>query len=64
MIRYILKRIGLISGTKVKKNKSTIHLIENDPEIKKIDAEIARLDNRSGLLSSEFVKILKKYGAY
>jgi hypothetical protein len=49
------------------KNKNSNDLqtkIENDPEIKKIDAEIAKLNERSGQLSPEFVKILKKYGAY
>ena len=49
---------------KKKKPKDLQHVIDNDPQLKKIDAEIARLNNQSGQLSPEFVKILKKYGAY
>lgn len=64
MLRFILKRLGLIPETKEEKNKRISALIDNDPEIKKIDKEIAALDERSGKLSPEFVKILKKYGAY
>jgi hypothetical protein len=47
-----------------KKPKDLQAVIDNDPQLRKIDAEIARLNNRSGELSPEFVKILKKYGAY
>jgi hypothetical protein len=47
-----------------KKPKDLQYVIDNDPQLKKIDAEIARLNNQSGQLSPEFVKILKKYGAY
>ena len=49
---------------KKKKPKDLQQVIDNDPQLKKIDAEIARLNNQSGQLSPEFVKILKKYGAY
>jgi hypothetical protein len=49
---------------KKKKPKDLQTVIDNDPQLKKIDAEIARLNNQSGQLSPEFVKILKKYGAY
>ena len=49
---------------KPKKPKDLKYIIDNDPQLKKIDDEIARLNNRSGQLSPEFVKILKKYGAY
>lgn len=49
---------------KTKKPKDLQQVIDNDPVLKKIDAEIARLNDRSGQLSPEFVKILKKYGAY
>ena len=47
-----------------KKPKDLQAVIDNDPQLKKIDAEIARLDRESKDLSPEFVAILKKYGAY
>lgn len=37
MLRFILKRLGLIPETKEEKNKRISALIDNDPEIKKID---------------------------
>jgi hypothetical protein len=49
---------------KKNKPKDLQTVIDNDPQLKKIDDEIARLNNKSGQLSPEFVKILKKYGAY
>jgi hypothetical protein len=58
-----LKEFFVFFGKK-KKPKDLQHVIDNDPQLKKIDAEIARLNNQSGQLSPEFVKILKKYGAY
>jgi DNA/RNA endonuclease YhcR with UshA esterase domain len=64
MIKQLLRFFGVTFETKEQKSKRISTIIENDPELKKIDAEIARLDNRSGQLSPEFVKILKKYGAY
>jgi hypothetical protein len=59
---YLKEFFGLF-GKKNKPNDLQ-KIIDNDPQLKKIDAEIARLNNRSGELSPEFVKILKKYGAY
>lgn len=49
---------------KKNKPKNLQAVIDNDPQLKKIDAEIAKLNNRSGQLSPEFEKILKQYGAY
>jgi hypothetical protein len=49
---------------KEKKPKDLQSVIDNDPVLKKLDADIAKFNNRSGQLSPEFVKILKKYGAY
>lgn len=48
---------------KKKKPKDLQYVIDNDPELKKIDANIAKLHQKSGQLDPEFVKILKKYGA-
>ena len=64
MIKLLLKRLGLIPETKEEKSKRISLLIENDPVLKKLDKEIAALNERSGKLNPEFVKILKKYGAY
>jgi len=47
-----------------KKPKDLQSVIDNDPVLKKLDADIARLNNRSGQLPPETVAILKKYGAY
>jgi hypothetical protein len=58
-----LKEFFGLFGDK-KKPKDLQNIIDNDPQLKKIDAEIAKLNNQSGQLSPEFVKILKKYGAY
>lgn len=49
---------------KKNKPKNLQTVIDNDPQLKKIDDEIAKLNNRSGQLSPEFEKILKQYGAY
>jgi hypothetical protein len=48
---------------KKKKPKDLQYVIDNDPQLKKIDAEIARLNQTHGQLSPEFKEILKKYGA-
>jgi hypothetical protein len=47
-----------------KKPKDLQSVIDNDPVLKKLDADIARLNNRSGQMSTETIAILKKYGAY
>jgi hypothetical protein len=47
-----------------KKPKDLQTVIDNDPVLKKLDADIARLNNRSGQMSPETIAILKKYGAY
>jgi hypothetical protein len=47
-----------------KKPKDLQSVIDNDPVLKKLDADIARLNNRSGQMSPETIAILKKYGAY
>lgn len=47
-----------------KKPKDLQSVIDNDPILKKLDADIAKLNNRSGQLSPEAIEILKKYGAY
>ena len=47
-----------------KKPKDLQTVIDNDPILKKLDADIAKLNNRSGQLPPETVAILKKYGAY
>jgi hypothetical protein len=47
-----------------KKPKDLQSVIDNDPILKKLDADIAKLNNRSGQLPPETVAILKKYGAY
>jgi hypothetical protein len=48
---------------KSKKPKDLQTVIDNDPQLKKIDADIARLHQTYGQLSPEFKEILKKYGA-
>ena len=53
---------GLFGDKKKPKDLQTI--IDNDPVLKKLDADIAKLNNRSGQLPPETVAILKKYGAY
>lgn len=49
---------------KKNKPKDLKTIIDNDPVLKKLDADIAKLNDRSGQLSPEAIAILKKYGAY
>jgi hypothetical protein len=63
MIKQLLSFFGLSFESKEQKAKRISAMIDNDPEIKKIDAEIARLHKENGQLSPEFKEILKKYGA-
>ena len=48
---------------KKKKPKDLQQVIYDDPILKKIDADIAKLHQNYGQLDPEYVKILKKYGA-
>ena len=60
-----VKNIGsLMDFCHKKKPKDLQSVIDNDPILKKLDADIAKLNNRSGQLSPEAIEILKKYGAY
>lgn len=49
---------------KKNKPKDLKTIIDNDPVLKKLDADIAKLNDRSGQLSPEAIAILKRYGAY
>ncbi len=59
----ILKKLGLIPRSPDERSRRMQKILDNDPELKKIDAEIARLHQTHGQLSPEFKEILKKYGA-
>jgi hypothetical protein len=59
---YLKEFFGLFGKKNKPKDLQTI--IDNDPVLKKLDADIAKLNNRSGQLPPETVAILKKYGAY
>ena len=48
---------------KKKKPKDLQQVIDNDPILKKLDADIEKLNQQYGKLDPEHVKILKKYGA-
>ena len=48
---------------KKKKPKDLQQVIDNDPVLKKLDADIEKLNQQYGKLDPEHVKILKKYGA-
>ena len=48
---------------KKKKPKDLQQVIDNDPVLKKLDADIEKLHQNYGKLDPEYVKILKKYGA-
>lgn len=63
MIAKIFKLLGLLPDTKEEKIKRISTIIDNDPQLIKIDEEIARLNNESGKLNPEFKEILKKYRA-
>jgi hypothetical protein len=47
---------------KKKKPKDLQQVIDNDPILKKLDADIEKLNQQYGKLDPEHVKILKKYG--
>jgi hypothetical protein len=49
---------------KKKKPKDLQSVIDNDPVLKKLDADIAKSNMRAGQLSPQAIEILKKYGAY
>lgn len=49
---------------KKKKPKDLQQVIDNDPVLKKLDAELAKSNIRAGELSPQAIEILKKYGAY
>ena len=48
---------------KKNKPKDLQQLIDDDPILQKIDADIAQLNQKYGKLDQEYKKILKKYGA-
>jgi hypothetical protein len=48
---------------KKNKPKDLQQLIDDDPILQKIDADIAQLNQKYGQLDPEYKKILKKYGA-
>jgi hypothetical protein len=58
---YLKAFFGLFG--KKKKPEDLLKVIDNDPQLKKIDDEIARLHQKYGQLEPEFKEILKKYGA-
>jgi hypothetical protein len=58
---YLKEFFGLFG--KKKKPKDLQYVIDNDPQLKKIDNEITKLHQTYGELDPEFKKILKKYGA-
>jgi len=47
-----------------KKPKDLQSVIDNDPVLKKLDADIAAIQQKHGKLDPEYVKVLKKYGVY
>jgi hypothetical protein len=47
-----------------KKPKDLQAIIDNDPQLKKLDADIAAIQQKHGKLDPEYVRLLKKYGAY
>lgn len=47
---------------KKKKPKDLQQVIDNDPILQKIDADIEKLQQTHGQLDPEYKKILKKYG--
>ena len=49
---------------KKKKPKDLQTVIDNDPKLKKLDAEIAAIQQKYGKIDPEFAEILKKYDAY
>jgi len=54
---------GLFKTDNTSKNKKMASLIENDPVLKKLDADIAKIHQTYGQLDPEYKAILKKYGA-
>jgi predicted nucleic acid-binding Zn-ribbon protein len=62
-MKNLLKKLGFISESLEEKSRKMQKILDNDPELKKIDAEISRLHQTHGQLSPEFKEILKKYGA-
>jgi hypothetical protein len=48
---------------KKNKPKDLQQVIDDDPILQKIDANIAKLNQKYGQLDPEYKKILKKYGA-
>lgn len=47
---------------KKKKPKDLQQIIDNDPILQQIDADIEKLHKNYGKLDPDYVKILKKYG--
>jgi hypothetical protein len=58
---YLKEFFGLFG--KKNKPKDIQTLIDNDPKLKQLDADIAKIHQTYGQLDPEYKAILKKYGA-
>jgi hypothetical protein len=58
---YLKEFFGLFG--KKDKPEDFQKLIDNDPSLKKLDVDIAKIHQTYGKLDPEYKKILKKYGA-